>query len=439
MSELIKSARLFANGDHQRIAKDRNPALQGIHAHLKSVAEIVSSVTQDEETIAAAWLHDIIEDASVTVCDLERQFGSGVAKLVGDLTVPMHSIRSDYSTRLALAKKHLVNASTAAKTIKLADFIDTCSDLHKHEPASLTQYASTAKELLNVLEGGDPRLLLRLRRDLDQYTSGSPALEQPKGSPLKPVSIPVAALRVFERALTAKDIAEPLVSFDSRLSANEILETMSVAGVEVAGLHKDGVLWGFVDVSGLPQEGRDAIGREFAPSQVVLARSSFTSVIEVLSRHDRCFVNAFGTIAGVISRVDLHKPAVRMWLFGIVTVAETEFTERVRRKWPNDSWVSLLSTKRLERAMQLHAERERRKQSSQLLDCLQLSDKIEILMSDPSELAAFEIPTASAARRVAKHIESLRNSLAHARDFVDQDWPQIVRFARRIQQMVDGS
>jgi hypothetical protein len=124
-----------------------------------------------------------------------------------------------------------------------------------------------------------------------------------------------------------------------------------------------------------------------------------------------------------------------MWLFGILTLAELAFTERIRRKWPGESWNRLLSQQRMDKARQLLAERERRKEKCHLIDCLQLADKIEILIADPSELAAIGIPSQSLARRVGKQIESLRNNLAHAQSFVEQDWPQIVRLTRRIHKM----
>jgi hypothetical protein len=97
-----------------------------------------------------------------------------------------------------------------------------------------------------------------------------------------------------------------------------------------------------------------------------------------------------------------------------------------------------VSAQRLEKARELRAERERRKDYCELVECLQLGDKIGILMSEPGELAMLDIPTASAAKRVSKQIESLRNSLAHAQAIGDQDWPQIVRLARRAHQLVQG-
>jgi hypothetical protein len=439
MSELVKSARAYANETHQRIDTMRNPSLQSSEVHLQSVAQIVSTVSRDEELIAAAWLHDVVEDTGATFGDVERRFGARVAKLVYELTVGSYLVRGNRATRFGLEKQHFAKVSTGAKTIKLADLIDTCRDLHKNEPSAFKRFAEEAKELASVLEGGDQTLLARLSRDLKKYEPDALQSHEAKKVPRwEPVAIPLAALRVFERAFRARDVAQPLISFESSRSPDEVVVEMKLAGVEVAGLWKDGCLRGFVETQSLGGETCEACGREFASSQVVSGRSSLTDVVEVLTRHDWCFVSVLGTIVGVISRLDMQKPAMRMWLFGIITVAELEFTEMVRQRWPDESWKGSLSAQRLEKARQLQAERERRRDTSQLLECLQLSDKIEILMSEPAALALLGIPTASAAKRAGKSIESLRNKVAHAQGFVEQDWAQIVRLARRVQHVFQG-
>jgi hypothetical protein len=129
-----------------------------------------------------------------------------------------------------------------------------------------------------------------------------------------------------------------------------------------------------------------------------------------------------------------------MWLFGIITVVEREATERIRQKWPDDTWTEILSEQRLGKAKELHGERQRRKDHCQLVDCLQLSDKIAILMSDESELqAALGFSSVNSAQKIGKQIESLRNKLAHSQDFIQQDWPQVVRLARRMHQILEDS
>ena len=86
MSELVKAARLFANSNHYRIEAHRNPAWQSPEVHLKSVAQMISSVSQNDAIVAAAWLHDILEDTDTKLRELEEVFGREVAEYVLALT-----------------------------------------------------------------------------------------------------------------------------------------------------------------------------------------------------------------------------------------------------------------------------------------------------------------------------------------------------------------
>ncbi len=85
-------------------------------------------------------------------------------------------------------------------------------------------------------------------------------------------------------------------------------------------------------------------------------------------------------------------------------------------------------------ALKLQQERERRGQQSQLLDCLQFSDKVKILISKQETLAKIGLGSRSSAKKVIKEIESLRNNLSHAQDIVTYDWAQIVRITHRLQE-----
>jgi GTP diphosphokinase / guanosine-3',5'-bis(diphosphate) 3'-diphosphatase len=54
--------------------------------HCLAVAEILSELRLDHRTLAAALLHDTVEDTSVTLVDIENWFGQEVAKLVDGVT-----------------------------------------------------------------------------------------------------------------------------------------------------------------------------------------------------------------------------------------------------------------------------------------------------------------------------------------------------------------
>ena len=83
---LVERARAFAIDAHTRIDQRRKYSQQPYSDHLASVASIVASVSEDEEMIAAAWLHDVVEDTPATLYDIETAFGKTVVALVGNLT-----------------------------------------------------------------------------------------------------------------------------------------------------------------------------------------------------------------------------------------------------------------------------------------------------------------------------------------------------------------
>src|ERR1700690_1308640 len=70
--------------DHRRKGKRAEPYVN----HLAEVADLVAEATNgsDANLVAAAVLHDTIEDTGMTYAELEAQFGSDVANLVAEVT-----------------------------------------------------------------------------------------------------------------------------------------------------------------------------------------------------------------------------------------------------------------------------------------------------------------------------------------------------------------
>ena len=77
---LFDKAARFALEAHagQRRKRSDIPAV----LHAMEVAAICATLTSDEEVLAAALLHDTVEDTSVTIDDISREFGPRVTALV---------------------------------------------------------------------------------------------------------------------------------------------------------------------------------------------------------------------------------------------------------------------------------------------------------------------------------------------------------------------
>jgi len=440
MSDLVDRARTYATRAHKRIEHRRKYNDQPYEVHLEAVAKLVASVSDDPETLAAAWLHDTVEDTPATLGDIEAEFGAVVAELVEELTDVSRPGDGNRARRKELDRQHLAQASPRAKTVKLADLIDNCRDITRHDPRFARVYLVEMGDLLKVLEEGDPALLRRAQRLLARSTE-----ELRRGAAKEPAAIPPAVApdpfaavagdhfrRTFMELFTARDVAEGLLSFDAGARCAEVKQTLRRRRMDIATVRIKGAVQGYVRLADLGEaECADCL-RHFAPDQVIAGDASLVDVIHVLTRHDHCFVTALGQVAGVIRRDDINKPMVRMWLFGIVTIVEMGLVRLIRERFAGDSWQPRVSAGRLEKARALQAERQRRNQYCELIDCLQLSDKGQVLMDDAELLKLLGFDTRGAAKRVVKDIESLRNNLAHAQDIVLHDWAQIARLTRRM-------
>ena len=122
--------------------------------HCRSVAAIVSQHTSDEEVIAAALLHDTLEDTPTTHGDLERIFGKRVADLVLEVTDVSRPEDGNRATRKERDRQHLLLSSREGATIKLADLMDNTSSIVQHDPKFARVYLHEKRAVLEVLRHG---------------------------------------------------------------------------------------------------------------------------------------------------------------------------------------------------------------------------------------------------------------------------------------------
>jgi (p)ppGpp synthase/HD superfamily hydrolase len=130
--------------------------------HTKEVAKILvdSGTYLPNTVIAAAHLHDVIEDTPVTKLDIELFFGPVVAQLVWEVTDqsrPSDGLRPE---RKKIDREHVARASREGKNIKLADLIsNTSSIVERAEIPFVIMYLSEKEALLHALKDADPKLL----------------------------------------------------------------------------------------------------------------------------------------------------------------------------------------------------------------------------------------------------------------------------------------
>ncbi len=242
--------------------------------------------------------------------------------------------------------------------------------------------------------------------------------------------------KLFTEGFTVLDIAEPLASFDIDKGASDVKALMQGRGLDIAGLRHHGLVVGYVRCEELHSGACGDYLREFAPEQVLDESASFQDVLRALVDSEYAFVSLFGSVGALVVRDDIQKPPVRMWLFGMITIIEMFMTRVIELRFPEESWKQRISEGRLRKAQHLLGERQRRSQSVSLIDCLQLADKAQIVLSDPEMLADAAFESKRVAKQAMRDLESLRNNLAHSQDIVSHDWEGIVMLSGRLDKIM---
>ncbi|SNR99825.1 HD domain-containing protein [Humidesulfovibrio mexicanus] len=153
---IITDAMDFATQAHR--GQKRKYTGEPYIVHPFAVAGLVRSVVEAEEAIAAAFLHDTVEDCGVPFIVLADRFGRFVADLVEMLTDPSRPEDGNRAMRKRIDLGHTTQACPVAKTIKLADLIDNTKSIVAFDPKFAAVYLEEKRRLLEVLREGDAGL-----------------------------------------------------------------------------------------------------------------------------------------------------------------------------------------------------------------------------------------------------------------------------------------
>ncbi len=131
--------------------------------HPEAVVDILREVgIEDENILAAAWLHDVIEDCNVGAGFLGREFNGEISRVVSALTRDVD--RKSYNERIA-------NSDYSVKIIKLADTAHNCSGIFSCPDHMIQNKLKDCEELyFNMAQEISPNLY-RLLRDYTRRKS----------------------------------------------------------------------------------------------------------------------------------------------------------------------------------------------------------------------------------------------------------------------------
>lgn len=167
MENILNEVKLFAQQAHSGQKRKYSP--DDYIVHPVRVMNICSEQTGKMPVLAAALLHDVLEDTSVTkeelklflhrlMPDSEAQY---ICRLVDELTDIY--VKKDYPKwnrrkRKLMEAERIQKTCADAQTIKYADIIDNCREIVAEDPDFANVFIRECKNLLGKMTKGNPTL-----------------------------------------------------------------------------------------------------------------------------------------------------------------------------------------------------------------------------------------------------------------------------------------
>lgn len=178
MNNIIENADRIAAAAHEGQTRNFGSGDPYI-THPRRLAERVKCLPgTDEVDIAAALLHDVIEDVAIPRNEvesyqrlIEEECGKEVLNLVMELTNVTHYPGWEKASRKdkkAADFARLRTVSLRAKRLKMADRLDNLRDMQQAPPRFMKKYIPESRELQEVCRDADPVLAAELAATIDQ-------------------------------------------------------------------------------------------------------------------------------------------------------------------------------------------------------------------------------------------------------------------------------
>ena len=174
---ILDKIRTFADEAHS--GQKRKYSDEKYVAHPIRVTETVRDYTEELPVLAAALLHDVLEDTPVTKRKLgkfletimTKEDTAKTLKIVEELTDVF--VTADYPGMNRRSRKNkefdrLSQTSPEAQTIKYADIIDNLSDIGNDETDFALVYIREIKQLLQEIDKGNTLLYHRAMQAADE-------------------------------------------------------------------------------------------------------------------------------------------------------------------------------------------------------------------------------------------------------------------------------
>lgn len=164
MDDVLEKVKDFADQAHGKQQRKYSPERYIVHP--VRVMELVRQQTSRLPVLAAALLHDVLEDTPVTkeklyaflqtvMPDEEASQTTALVVELTDIYTKTAHPRWNRKKRKLKEAQRIEKTGSESQTIKYADIIDNCREIVQHDPDFARVFLRECKNLLTVMKKGD--------------------------------------------------------------------------------------------------------------------------------------------------------------------------------------------------------------------------------------------------------------------------------------------
>jgi hypothetical protein len=229
--------------------------------------------------------------------------------------------------------------------------------------------------------------------------------------------------KLFMENITAQCLYEPLLSCSINSESNHAKESLVRRDFDVAGVkeNEEGPVLGYVVTKDIGEEKFRNYVTPIGIDIVISDSTPVANIVNILDGNEFAFVIAGNQITGIITKADINKPPVRIFIFGVISLLEMHLNLWISHYYQNNSWTEIISEKRMQMANKVYEIRKENNQELSLLECLQFCDKKELLSKSGAFLDVFGLGK-NDFQKFLKRAEDIRNELAHSQKSITSNW-----------------
>lgn len=224
---------------------------------------------------------------------------------------------------------------------------------------------------------------------------------------------------LFDTSITVNHISEPLNTCHIEDHVQHAKRVMEKFNFDCLGVEENGKIAGYVVYEELKDGPVRSYVRSFCTGEIVSEHTSLIYTLNLFREHKRIFVLEENRVTKIVTPADLQKPPMQLLLYGLVSLVEMYLVKLIKEYLPDNAWIPYISLDRLKSAEKIFCLRKDMDAEIDLVDCLQICDKREIVKKHKPLFDLFHFESKNKFDSYLRALEDLRDHLAHAQEYMN--------------------